>query len=142
MSNVKIFFLYQYFAFQSTLPPFKFFIKKPIIMLDSKVKTSKTFQISLVKQMVMGAGTGLLLISLFLLTSGKSDPAWGGLWMIRPLIIVPLAGALGGLCSYFIFHFRSMVGINKTVSWILSAVVFVIGLWLGTVLGLDGTMWN
>jgi hypothetical protein len=62
--------------------------------------------------------------------------------MIRPLIIVPLAGAVGGLCNYFIVHFYSQFGVNKTIAVILSVVVFIIGLWLGTVLGLDGTMWD
>ena len=97
---------------------------------------------SLGKRMLLGAGIGLLLISLFLLSAGEPNPAWGKLWMIQPLIIVPLAGAMGGLCNYFIVHFRNHIGINKTMATILSVIVFIIGLWLGIVLGLDGTMWN
>lgn len=34
------------------------------------------------------------------------------------------------------------MGVNKTVAMILSVVIFIIGLWLGIVLGLDGTYWN
>lgn len=94
------------------------------------------------KRMLVGAGIGLLLISMFLISAGEPNPAWGKLWMIRPLIIVPLAGAMGGLCNYFIMNFHTLVGLNKTVAMILSVIVFIIGLWLGTVLGLDGTMWN
>jgi hypothetical protein len=92
--------------------------------------------------MLAGAGIGLLLISLFLLTAGESNPAWGKLWTIRPLIIVPLAGATGGVCNYFIVHFHSRAGVNKTVAVVLSAIVFIIGLWMGFVFGLDGTLWN
>jgi hypothetical protein len=62
--------------------------------------------------------------------------------MLRPLLIVPLAGAMGGLCNYFAVHFHGMVGVNKTIAMILSVIVFVVGLWMGTVLGLDGTLWN
>jgi hypothetical protein len=82
------------------------------------------------------------LISFLLLSADEPNPSWGKLWMIRPLIIVPLAGAAGGACNYFIVHFRDRVGVNKIVATVLSALIFVIGLWLGVVLGLDGTMWN
>ncbi|WP_428663107.1 potassium transporter KefB [Runella sp.] len=97
---------------------------------------------SLTKRMLTGAGIGLLLISLFLAGVNHPNPAWGKFWMVRPLIIVPLAGAMGGLCNYFIFRFRSLVGLNKAIAAIVSVIVFIIGLWLGIVLGLVGTLWH
>jgi heme A synthase len=111
-------------------------------MTQSNNSTSQQQQVSLVKRMLVGAGIGLLLILLFLLSADEPNPEWGKLWMIRPLIIVPLAGAMGGLCNYFIVHFHDQVGVNKTIAMIISVIVFIIGLWLGIVLGLDGTMWN
>ncbi len=111
-------------------------------MTQSNNSTSQQQQVSLVKRILVGAGIGLLLISLFLLSADEPNPEWGKLWMIRPLIIVPLAGAMGGLCNYFIVHFHDQVGVNKTIAMIISVIVFIIGLWLGIVLGLDGTMWN
>ena len=104
--------------------------------------TSQPSQASVVKRMAIGAATGLVLISLFLFSAGQPNPEWGKFWMIRPLVIVPLAGAMGGLCNYFLVHFHSRAGINKTFAMMLSVIVFIIGLWLGTVLGLDGTYWN
>jgi len=97
---------------------------------------------SLFKRMAVGAGIGLLLISLFLFTAGDPNPAWPRLWRIQPLIIVTLAGAMGGLCNYFLVHFHYLIRLNKTFAIILSVLVFVIGLWLGTILGLNGTYWN
>ncbi len=111
-------------------------------MTQSNNSTSQPHQVSLVKRMLVGAGIGLLLISLFLLSAGEPNPEWGKSWMIRPLIIVPLAGAMGGLCNYFIVHFLNPGSVNKTIAIILSVIVFIMGLWLGIVLGLDGTMWN
>ncbi|MBC7829756.1 MAG: potassium transporter KefB [Chitinophagaceae bacterium] len=111
-------------------------------MVQTDNSTSQPHQISLVTRVLVGAGIGLLLISLFLLSAGDPNPEWGKLWMIRPLIIVPLAGAMGGLCNYFIVHFHNYVGVNKAIAMIVSVIVFIIGLWLGIVLGLDGTMWN
>ena len=104
--------------------------------------TGNPSQRSLSRRMSIGAGIGLILISLFLVMAGKPDPAWGKLWMIRPLIIVPFAGAMGGLCNYFIVRFHSLVGINKIVAIILSVIVFIVGLWMGSILGLDGTWWD
>src|SRR5687767_2162928 len=103
---------------------------------------SQPLQVSLGKRMLAGAGIGLLVISFFLILAGEGDPAWGPLWRIRPLIMAPFAGAMGGLCNYYIFYFRSQAGINKIIATILSVLVFVIGLWMGIVLGLDGTLWD
>ena len=79
-------------------------------MTQANNSTSQPSQVSLIKRMLVGAGIGLLLISLFLLSAGEPNPEWGKLWMIRPLIIVPLAVAMGGLCnlitSLFIFTTR------------------------------------
>ena len=94
--------------------------------------------------MLAGATIGLFLIALFLFSAPEVDPAWGWgkLWMIRPLIVVPFAGAIGGLCNYFILHYHHQLGVTKTVAVILSVFVFIIGLWFGTILGLDGTWWD
>ena len=97
---------------------------------------------SLIKRMIVGTGIGLVVISMLLLSAGDGDPAWGALWRIRPLVIVPLAGAAGGFCSYFMITFHYKAHVNKIVAMILSVFVFIIGLWMGIVLGLDGTMWN
>ena len=97
---------------------------------------------SLAKQMLVGTGIGLAVISFFLITSGGGDPAWGRFWMIQPLIITPFAGAMGGLCNYIIFKYREQFGVNRVVATILSVLVFIVGLWMGIVLGLNGTMWN
>lgn len=104
--------------------------------------TSQFNQGSLVKRMVVGALIGLALISFFLYSAGQGDPAWGKFWMIRPLVIVPLAGAMGGLCNYFIVQFHNRIGVNKIVAIIFSVIIFIIGLWIGSVLGLDGTWWD
>ena len=97
---------------------------------------------SLGKRMLLGGSIALVLISLFLLNSGGPNPEWGKLWMIRPLLVVSLAGAVGGAFFYFMDSLRhrnhwSKIGVN-----LLCLIVYIIGLWMGTVLGLDGTMWN
>ena len=97
---------------------------------------------SLVKPVLIGGAVGLILISLFLSGVHDPNPAWGKLWMIRPLVIVPLAGAMGGLFYYFMRHLIAAGSLNKTLGLILSLFVYVVGLWLGTVLGLDGTLWD
>ena len=94
------------------------------------------------KKMLVGAGIGLIVISFFLLSADEPDPAWGKFWMIRPLIIVPLAGAMGGLCNYLMVRYHFLAGVSKTLAIILSVIVFIIGMWMGIVLGLDGTMWD
>ena len=94
------------------------------------------------KRMLIGTGIALIPIVFFLVSAGEPDPSWSKLWMIRPLIIVPLAGACGGVFYHLMDPLRNRGGWRKAVANILSAIVFVIGLWLGFVLGFNGTYWN
>lgn len=57
------------------------------------------------------------------------------------MIVTPLAGAMGG-AFYAFMEYQSSRGFNRTVAILLSIVVYFVGLWLGTVLGLAGTMWD
>jgi hypothetical protein len=111
-------------------------------MTPTDHSTSQPNQVSLSKRMLIGAGIGLLVISFFLIPAGEGNPAWGTFWRIKPLVVTPFAGAMGGLCNYVIFQFRSQFGVSKIVAVILSTLVFIIGLWMGIVLGLNGTMWD
>ena len=98
--------------------------------------------VSLTKRMVVGATIALTLIIIFLLSAGEPNPAWPKLWMIRPLIIVPLAGAVGGAVYHYMDGLRYQGGWKKILANFFSLLVYLIGLWMVTVLGLDGTMWN
>lgn len=94
------------------------------------------------RPMLIGAGVGLILISFFVFTTRDPRPEWGKLWMIRPLIIVPLAGFLGGAFYYWMAQLSSQKKINRPVTLIFSLIVFMFVLWIGVILGLDGTLWD
>lgn len=97
--------------------------------------------LSVVKPMLIGAGIALVVISFFVFGVDNTPAEWGKFWRIRPLIVTPLAGAMGG-AFYAFMDYQSSRGFNRTVAILLSIVVYFVGLWLGTVLGLAGTMWN
>ena len=98
---------------------------------------------SLIKRMLIGAGIGLVLITLLVTSVKHPNPEWGRFWMIRPLLVVPLAGAGGGLGTYFMEHLLGYQGgWSKIIAVLLSIIGFLIALWLGTVLGCAGTLWN
>jgi H+/Cl- antiporter ClcA len=101
-----------------------------------------TLKPSLFTRMLIGAIAGLILISFFLMKADEPDPAWGKYWMIRPIIMMAFAGAMAGLCNYYLFRFHKKLRINKTLAIIASIAVGIAGLFIGFVLGLDGTMWN
>jgi hypothetical protein len=97
---------------------------------------------SVIKRMLSGAWIGLILILFFLIGAGEPDPNWPKLWWIKPLLLVPAAGALGGLFYYNMDYLRAQGGWREAGAYILSLIVFLIVLWLGIVLGLNGTMWD
>jgi hypothetical protein len=95
---------------------------------------------ALIKRMLVGGGIALVLIALFL-SPVTSDPTWGRFWMIRPLIVVPLAGAAGAAFYHFV-DVRYQPARKRILVDLICLVVYVVGLWMGTVLGLAGTLWN
>jgi hypothetical protein len=91
--------------------------------------------------MLIGAGIALILVTIFM-SGANADPAWGPYWMIRPLIVVPLAGATGGLFYYLMDRLRCQGGWKKLAANVISFIIYLFGLWMGTVLGFNGTLWN
>ncbi|TDO25850.1 potassium transporter KefB [Sediminibacterium goheungense] len=111
-------------------------------MLTSEKINPTTYPGHLLHRVLLGAGLGLAVISFFLLMVKNPDPSWPKHWMIRPLVIVPLAVAGAGLCFHFLDKYRYEKGWNKILITLLGIIGHLIALWLGMVVGLDGTLWN
>lgn len=109
---------------------------------DNKLSNQFTRQGSIVKPMLAGGAVALILILIFLLPNGEPKPEWGKFWMLRPLIIVPLAGAVGGAIYHIINRMSPQRGWKRVLAVVVSVIIYVVVLWVGTVLGLDGTMWD
>ena len=107
----------------------------------NNLTTQHNQPVSITKPVLIGAAIGLFLISFFVFGVDEPNPEWGRLWRIKPLIVTPLAGAMGGAFFYFM-NFMGIRGVNKTFAFIISVIGFIVALWMGTVLGLNGTMWN
>lgn len=102
--------------------------------------------ISLGKLMVLGAGFAFTLILIFLVLGGwftqEPKPEWQRFWMVRPLFVVPIAGAIGGSLFYFLDFLRYQGGWKTALAYILSILGFFVIFWLGSVFGLAGTWWD
>jgi heme A synthase len=96
---------------------------------------------SMGKRMLVGATIGLVLMTIFLMGVQDPKPEWGKYWMIRPLVVISVAGAMGAAFFYFVTAMFP-TGSKRVLATILGIVVFIIGLWLGSVAGLDGTLWD
>lgn len=92
-------------------------------------------------RMLYGAGIALLFIGIFLI-GAQTNPEWSEYWIARPLIIVPIAGAFGGAFFHFMAIPRSKGGWVKALAILFSFIGYVVIVWLGIVLGLDGTLWD
>ncbi|WP_462264808.1 hypothetical protein [Mucilaginibacter sp.] len=95
------------------------------------------------KNILAGAGIGLVVISFFVLPFPQHpNPAWGKLWMVRPLIVTPLAGAVAGACFYAAIRLGSRGGWQKILFTALGIFGYIIAIWMGIILGLADTMWH
>jgi hypothetical protein len=98
--------------------------------------------LSLNRYMLIGGSISFFVIAFFLLQVKHPKPEWGSFWMVRPLLIVPLAGATGGACYYVLMKLRFKRGRKKVWVYILGIFIYLAGVWMGIILGLDGTLWN
>jgi hypothetical protein len=110
--------------------------------LTNNLATQPVNQPLLRKCILIGGGIALAIIAFFVLGVRQPKPEWGALWMIRPLLVTPIVGAIGGACYYFANNLFILTGWKKVTIGILSVLGFIIALWMGVVLGLAGTMWN
>jgi hypothetical protein len=120
-------------------------IKTKHIIMPQKRPSIKLFPIQpapLVKRILLGTLVGLVVIIAFLSGTGVPNPAWSKFWMIKPLVIVPLGGAAGGVFNYLVYRQDLKSDWAKIFGMVSSLIVFLIGLWLGIVLGLNGTYWD
>ena len=92
--------------------------------------------------MLIGGVIAFTLISMLVFSVNEPPPEWGNLWMVQPLIVTPVVGAMGGLFYFFANYIGAKWGLNKYLSVIVGVFGFIIALWMGIVLGLNGTMWN
>ncbi|MGX5820174.1 hypothetical protein ACWKWU_18400 [Chitinophaga lutea] len=105
-------------------------------------QTSVSIPTTLLKCVLIGGGIALVLISAFLIGAGQGNPSWPKTWFVRPLVIVQLAGAAGGACFYMLAYAWGQSGWKKALGIVLGLILYVFVLWIGTVLGLDGTYWD
>ncbi len=97
----------------------------------------------LLKRVLIGAGIALLLISIFIMPSIlHPKPEWSRLWMIRPLLVVPVAGGLAGAIIHVLLGWQAKHGWPKILVYFVCLLGYIIALWMGTVAGLDGTLWD
>ena len=109
--------------------------------MENRASTQKQQKVSYAKPIILGAGIALLVISAFVFGVDAPAPEWGKYWRIRPLVVTPLAGAVGG-ALYELLQKQRKRGLNQLLATSLGLVVYLVSLWLGIVLGLDGTLWD
>ena len=111
-------------------------------MTTSSHSSQKTVHpVSLSRIMLMGAAIGFILMFLFIY-GVQAKPEWSPYWKIRPLVVISFAGALGGFFYYQLDFLRVRGDWNILAANFVSPIIFLFGLWMGTVLGLNGTLWN
>ena len=108
---------------------------------QTNVPTNPLHMGSLGKRMLQGSAVALVLISIYLYGVDNPDPNWPKLWMLKPLIIVPVAGAMGSI-FFYLMERMYQGGWMKLVAILAGVVGYIVALWLGTVVGLDGTLWD
>lgn len=96
---------------------------------------------TLIKTLLMSFAIGFFVITMMIFPIQNPKPEWGENWKIKPLIIVPLMSVIGSIPFYFTLIRKFKSSSNKFYSTIAAILLFLICLWLGIILGLNGTLW-
>ena len=96
---------------------------------------------ALIQKSIVGCAIALLAIAVMIIPIQNPDASWGTFWMVKPFLMVTLAGVLGGMI-YHLITIRFQNGWKKPIGIVLGLLVYIFGLWIGAILGLDGTLWN
>jgi len=91
---------------------------------------------------LIGAGIGFGLMAFFLLTAGEPNPEWSPYWRIRPMVVETSAGAFAGFIFYALRKLRAKGRWKALLANALSLLVLLFCLWIGSVIGLNGTYWH
>src|SRR6187402_845399 len=97
--------------------------------------------VSLAKCMLVGAFINLMVVTAFLIDVEGGKPEWEWYWMVRPLLIIPMAGAVGG-AFYYLMKVRFPGGWVGFAATVFSVLIHIFGLWISFVLGFVGTYWH
>ncbi|WP_129715667.1 potassium transporter KefB [Pedobacter sp. SYP-B3415] len=111
-------------------------------MTHSNINSKPAAGITSLRTVLIGAGIAFLVISYFLIGAGPGNPAWPKYWQIKPLIMVPMAGAAGGAFYAFLRNIRVLGGWKTLAGVVIGIIGYLFILWIGIVLGLNGTMWD
>ncbi len=111
-------------------------------MTEQKQLEDVLFSKPMIKRAILGGAIALTLITVFLLGVDNPDPAWPKYWKIRPLVVVTIAGAAGGAFYYLMSQLGKEGTWKRIFTTLLGMIGYVVAIWMGSVLGLDGTLWN
>jgi hypothetical protein len=96
----------------------------------------------LITRIFVGLLVGLTVISFFIFRVPHPKPEWGEWWRVRPLIVTPLMGALCGVGYHVVTSLLYQPGWRKTLGIVLGVIGCLVGMWMGIIMGLHGTLWN
>ncbi|RZJ72966.1 potassium transporter KefB [Flavobacterium sp.] len=111
----------------------------------SQIQNQKPFAINPRKfafTALIGAAIALAVICVFVFNVTNPNPEWPQNWRVRPLCLTPMAGAAGGGFFYLMKNLRTQSDTTKILALCIGSIGFLFALWIGIVLGLDGTLWD
>lgn len=108
---------------------------------QQSLPSSQNKNAAAIRRIALGAGIAIVLMIIFISSVKVPDPSWGSYWYIRPIIVIAFAGAAGGAYYHFVAasHYR---GWRRGLMLVSCLIVYIVGLWLGSVIGLNGTLWD
>lgn len=108
---------------------------------ENNINKQQVHPVPLSTRVLQGAGIAAILVVLFLSFGGEPNSLYlqGSIrWMILPLIMVPIAGALGGVVFFVLDHMRYEGGAMKALANLISFLIYLFLLLMSFVLGMNG----
>ncbi len=89
----------------------------------------------ILKKRVIRGGTIALILIIIILIATSWDTRSSKFWMIVPLVLVTLAGGIGGYAFHHFDEMQQRQRISETLAFILSVLIYIILLMIAYITG-------
>jgi len=94
-------------------------------MIDQRESNRKNIHPKSLGQRALQGCTLAIILIVFLLSFAREQNSPNHTWILLPLVIVPAAGALGGIMFYLTDRFRIQSGWKKTAANVFSLLFYI-----------------
>ena len=101
-----------------------------------------SYKRSFIKIVLLGFALGLFIASMLIHNVSFPKLSWGPNWYIKPMLVLSFVASIGSIPFYFANQYEASNHSKKILAYLGATLFLLFFIWIGIILGFDGTIWN